>query len=544
MKLKIMIMALLLLAGIGSAVNTLPATTFVGDIDFASGYYARNAIVGLHNARDYGAVGDGVTDDTVALQAWLDCSAGNGIAFLPPGNYYKSGMLVPKNNTYVLGCGDASMIVDDATGFYIVGAYHDISINDIYLYGDGTLGRSGIEARNGATRLSVKGCRIENYGFMGIYACEIHSSHICNNHVCSNGKSVAYVGQGIHVAQSRGIGADEVIVAENICNDNGNIIADYYGGCHGIYISGNYTTTEDATNIIVSNNICNNNTGAGININCGREVVVDGNICDGNRWKGIALAGGCNNTILDGNKVSNILTRNKSYSGTGCGIYASHDTSNCVFTNNRVRNVNQSGMRLGGSGHVVEGNKISTVGDSGIKLDNPKNFTVVGNSVEDAARSGIYVLMADGVLLSSNTILRGSSEYSTGIFFSTTLNNAVVVGNRVADYTWGVSSSSMSGVSGICMANMVAHNTDPISSAILGSGMKVSHNSGTITEATGSSTGTGAEQTIAHGLRAEPHSVSVTPNVAGATATWWADDTNIYPTVTAGKTFHWSASRW
>jgi hypothetical protein len=57
----------------------------------------------------------------------------------------------------------------------------------------------------------------------------------------------------------------------------------------------------------------------------------------------------------------------------------------------------------------------------------------------------------------------------------------------------------------------------------------------------GSSTGTGSQQTIAHSLVNVPTDVTVTPTQSGATVTWWADGTNIYPTVTNGATFNWSA---
>lgn len=63
-----------------------------------------------------------------------------------------------------------------------------------------------------------------------------------------------------------------------------------------------------------------------------------------------------------------------------------------------------------------------------------------------------------------------------------------------------------------------------------------------ITEASGSSTGTGSEQTIAHGLVAAPSKVVIVPTVTGATVSdMWADATNIYCTVTNGKAFNWSA---
>lgn len=90
MKLKIMIMALLLLlAGIGSAVNRLPATEFVGDIDFASGYYARNATEGIFNIVDYGAVADDATGDGVVIQQCIDAASayGGGVVIIPGGEF-------------------------------------------------------------------------------------------------------------------------------------------------------------------------------------------------------------------------------------------------------------------------------------------------------------------------------------------------------------------------------------------------------------------------------------------------------------------------
>jgi len=61
-------------------------------------------------------------------------------------------------------------------------------------------------------------------------------------------------------------------------------------------------------------------------------------------------------------------------------------------------------------------------------------------------------------------------------------------------------------------------------------------------KSSGTSTGTGSAQNIAHGLSANPIKVSVVPTVSGATVTSiWADATNIYCTVTNGKAYNWSA---
>jgi len=70
----------------------------------------------------------------------------------------------------------------------------------------------------------------------------------------------------------------------------------------------------------------------------------------------------------------------------------------------------------------------------------------------------------------------------------------------------------------------------------------IARKTGSVTENSGSSTGTGAEQTIAHSLVATPTMISVTPTVTGATVSGvWANATNIYCTVTSGKAFNWSA---
>lgn len=61
---------------------------------------------GWHNAYNYGAVGDGTTDDTAELQAWIDATVtGSGIGWLPGGRYKISAPLVWKLPARYLGCG-------------------------------------------------------------------------------------------------------------------------------------------------------------------------------------------------------------------------------------------------------------------------------------------------------------------------------------------------------------------------------------------------------------------------------------------------------
>lgn len=67
-----------------------------------------------------------------------------------------------------------------------------------------------------------------------------------------------------------------------------------------------------------------------------------------------------------------------------------------------------------------------------------------------------------------------------------------------------------------------------------------------ITENSGTSSGTGSEQTIAHGLSATPNRVYLTPSASGITVineNKAADATNIYPIVTSGKAYYWKAEK-
>lgn len=60
----------------------------------------------LTSAKTYGAVGDGVTDDTAALQAWLNAGGG----YLPPGTYKITARLVLPANCRIVGAGAVSLI--------------------------------------------------------------------------------------------------------------------------------------------------------------------------------------------------------------------------------------------------------------------------------------------------------------------------------------------------------------------------------------------------------------------------------------------------
>lgn len=71
------------------------------------------------NVKQYGAVGDGATDDTIAIQAAISAAqnAGSGAVFFPPGTYAISAPLtVTHTNMALIGTGNAS-IIQPLSGF-------------------------------------------------------------------------------------------------------------------------------------------------------------------------------------------------------------------------------------------------------------------------------------------------------------------------------------------------------------------------------------------------------------------------------------------
>jgi hypothetical protein len=60
---------------------------------------------GVANVRCFGAIGDGVADDTAKIQSAINSSPGKGIVFFPAGTYKISSTLVVNRNLALCGAG-------------------------------------------------------------------------------------------------------------------------------------------------------------------------------------------------------------------------------------------------------------------------------------------------------------------------------------------------------------------------------------------------------------------------------------------------------
>ena len=76
---------------------------------------------GVFSVKDFGAAGDGATDDTAAIQAAIDKAAEQGgRAYIPPGQYLVAGSLVVKPGVAVVGAAVAPLYIKPLIGSVIL----------------------------------------------------------------------------------------------------------------------------------------------------------------------------------------------------------------------------------------------------------------------------------------------------------------------------------------------------------------------------------------------------------------------------------------
>lgn len=137
-------------------------------VDSLSSYYVGKGDL-LLNVKDFGAKGDGVTNDRAAIQAAIDqaASVGGGIVFLPVGTYIASGLVMksgvtltstggyrpyvassPKSiATIAAPAGATGWIIDTPSAQTLSFAVLGLGING-YASGDFTVGTGGIRCQN------------------------------------------------------------------------------------------------------------------------------------------------------------------------------------------------------------------------------------------------------------------------------------------------------------------------------------------------------------------------------------------------------------
>ncbi len=350
------------------------------------------------DVRAYGAKGDGVTDDTAALNSALAASAGKGICHIPrTGNYYViSAPLTIYDNTHVqldgwvylksssncnmLYMNGVSKVVIEGKGFLngnsagqtvigIGGIYVNNSINVTVRDIDIGFVKSWPFNTVGSTDIFVENCRMYDSGNSCEFAASSYNCWFIGNVISGiNDEGIAFYG-GVY--NSGAIG---------------NIVANSTAGS-GISVLNDSAQPAACHDIVISDNIVYNNHYSGIEANSGIGVVnynikMHNNLCLYNNRGNIGGQGGIH--IGSGTNV-NISGNSIHHDGNGAnasyGIRLAASSFNVLVTGNHIGDEGQGG----------------TLG-VGINLENASHVLISGNMFyeDQASKTTAYHINGTG----------------------------------------------------------------------------------------------------------------------------------------------------
>lgn len=414
------------------------------------------------SVKDFGAVGDGVADDTAAIQAAIDTveDAGGGTVTFPAG-------------TYIVNAGGNLTGIQMRTGVYLnlAGAKLKASSANspnyrlVYFAGVSGCGIVGGEIEGDRATNSASGEQghcvyvildCTNILFQGVSISNAFGDGIYLGRLCSNIQVV-----NCHITNSRRnnisvVSASNVLISGcDISNANGtlpeagidvepnsgdavsnNVVI---SNCHiygnakeGISFPAPPPTPLIETAIIADCHIYNNGA-QGIRASYVKNLKIAGCIIYGNGGGGIydtaALATSLN---IDGNII---------FGNTGSGVEGF--SSGTVISNNTIRDNTQWGVKWQfGEQVMLTDNHISNHGEDGIFYERAYNCVISGNTVKNSQKHGIFitgtatssVTRSRASVISNNAVfapgLLTDNTYS-GIYLDANANTCTVSGNSV-----------------------------------------------------------------------------------------------------------------
>ena len=390
------------------------------------------------SVKDFGAVGDGVTDDTAAIQAAIESLPTDGTLSFPAGIYLVTGLALSGNNqdkTNLAFVGD-SAVIKLADGVINKNVAEIVSGQNYLVSGLTFYGNKGTVTTPG-TDLSY---RYYNGLYVGAVAGKTLNNVRIENCVFSN---AAYSGliAGSGPVQVANIlpGIDGLTVTGCVFRDNE--VGGAGGAQRNVTYSGNIFYNNDIYGLLIDidsfsvsvvGNTVNNLEIAGATNAClfayqADYVTFSGNSCT-NGKVGILIQTGSNFCTVLGNTC---------VSQTTSAIRVDNST-NTLISGNTVRDSGQYGISLVNSSTacILSANIVDNSGFDGIYCNGISTLNLIGNTVSSSNGSGIYLDSCIWMRLIGNTCLNNNVNNNDSVSSGIRLNNTTkctIQGNQCLD---------------------------------------------------------------------------------------------------------------
>lgn len=348
----------------------------------------------VYDVKDYGAAGDGVTDDTTAIQAAIDAAeaASGGVVFFPLGKYMISAVLtVTESNIELIGVGPASSIFLKAST-----ADHMLFIK--------------------STTADIEHIRVADLKFDGnsdnqvastksVIVIGTHATYAANDVVIERVYMVDHQGYGVKVG-SYNTSAECFRVQVRDC---------YFENTHKTPIMAGYKSTD----MVVSGNriksTVSTTAGSAIYVsNQSHRCLIEGNVIGPDVANfGIVLFGSGGghrgNVNNEGTIANNVISGLSAVAGVGTGI--SMDASDDVICIGNTITGGGTGIEnAGGTRVIISGNIIRDgAGDAAISCNHAAQVSlVIANSIYNSG----YINIQDGTSGGSSVV--GNYLYDSG----------------------------------------------------------------------------------------------------------------------------------
>ncbi len=379
------------------------------------------------NVKDYGAKGDGITDDTASIQATITAAGIHGTVLIPKGTYLLSATLNGLEGQKIIGNGWSSTILRRYTDYgdtLYFSSSGGVSVKGIWFYHDFLPETPATSLTNKVTTgahlhlVSTQSTRVEDCWFWRMrYQIQVDTGSLLTIHRCN----IQGVWNTFHAAAQEGQAG--VILGATGYTQLVNITDSYFGGSNGGSETVTITTIDRGAQSVT---FTGTNAGNlyGLQVNTCEGLNFLNNYMGGNSLHNILLSP---NAILSQVSIMNNFFDSAGYQAAMIQITPQSDGKAVVMLH--INNNSFNGELLGL--HSVSSN--NPYGSSPVIA----NFTIDGNTSGNTIGTAMMMRRVQGGVISNNSLSSYNSNdltagiditYSCGIYIDNS-QSAQVTGN-------------------------------------------------------------------------------------------------------------------